>query len=363
MNTPEYTHLLGPLEPLWQDPDVVEIMADGPAHVYVERFSRPGHFEDVSVAFRDDEHLLTVVNAVLAPLGHRLEPLTPFVDARLPDGARLNVVMPPIAILGPALTMRRFKGTPLTVEDLLGYGCWSEDMVAFLRACVLARLNVVVAGGTASGKTTVLNILAGMIPDDERVIAIQNVDELHIAKKYLVKLDSRPPDKEGRGEVTIQDLVRNSLRMRPDRIVLGECRGTEALDILHAMNTGHEGTLMTVHATSPHDVLARLEMLVTFANLSIPLLTIRQMMASAIHLITYQELLSDGTRKVLKVTEVAGMQGDVVALRDVFEFRQTGMEDGRIVGQHTATGHVPGFLDRIRAAGADLPASLFEPRR
>ena len=355
----------GPLEPLLLDETVTEIMVDGPDKIYVER---RGKLEDAPGHFRDDGHLMRYIHRILAPVGRKLDELNPIVDARLPDGSHVNVVIPPISIVGPALTIRfslnRFSKTPPTTEDLIRWNSVSEDIVEFLRACVRGRLNIVVAGGMGSGKKAVLELVAGMIPADERIITIENAGELRLSEKLkrVVRLESRPPDMEGKGEVTIRDLVINSLRMRPDRIVLGECRGAETLDILHAMNTDHDGTLMTIHANSPRDVLARLEMQATFANMTIPLLTVRQMMASAIDLITYQERLRDGSRKILKVTEVAGMEEDVIVLQDIFEFRQTGAKDGKITGHFTATGHIPGFLDRIKAAGVDLPMSLFTPR-
>ena len=351
----------GPLEPLLVDPTVTEIMVDGPDKVYVER---GGQLEDAPVQFRDEEHLLEVMRRIIEPLGRRLDESAPFVDARLPDGSRVNAVIPPISLVGPVLTIRKFAREQLTTEDLIGFGSWSEEIVAFLRACVASRLNVVVAGGTASGKTTLLNHIAGMIPPDERIITIENAAELHLPEtlKYVVSLESRPANIEGRGEITVRDLVINSLRMHPNRIIVGECRGPEVIELLQAMNTGHDGTMFTVHASSPRDALARLETAATAANPSLPLLNVRQQMASAIDLITYQERLQDGTRKVLKVTEVAGMQGDVVLLRDIFEFRQTGVKDDRITGYFTATGHIPGLLGRIRAEGIDLPLSMFTPK-
>jgi len=361
----ERPKVLAPLEPLLNDPEVLEIMVDGPDRVYVER---GGRLEDVPTPFRDEEHLMEVINAIAEVSGCKVDRSSPMMDARLLNDFRVNIVLPPISLVGPVLTIRRFARTPLTVEDLLRFGCWSEDIVQFLRACVQSRLNIVVAGGTGSGKTTVLNILAGMIPAEERIVTVENAGELRLPDhlKRVVRMESRPPDTEGKGEVTMRDLVVNALRMRPDRIIVGEVRAAEVLDLMQAMNTGHDGTMTCIHATSPRDALARLEMQATYADLSVPLLTVRQMMASAVDLIVHQEWLRDGTRKILKVTEVTGMEGDVVALQDIFEFRQTGVQDGKITGHHTATGYIPKFLDRIKAAGVELPSatvplSLFTP--
>jgi pilus assembly protein CpaF len=351
----------GPLEPLLLDETVTEIMVDGPNKIYVER---GGKLEDAPGHFRDDEHLMRYIYRILAPLGRQLDESSPFVDARLPDGVRVNVVIPPISLVGPVLTIRMFRQRLLTIEDLLGFGTWNEDTVEFLRACVRARLNIVVAGGTGAGKTTVLNLLAGMISSNERIITVENAGQLQLPEhlKYVVRLESRPPDAEGKGEVTVQDLFINALRMRPDRIIVSEVRSAEALDLFQAINTGHDGNLMTIHANGPRDVLVRLEMMSTMHDIALPLLTIRQMIASAIDLITYQERLRDGSRKILKVTEVADMEKDVIVLQDIFEFQQTGFEEGKITGHFTATGHIPRFLDRIKAAGIDLPMSLFTPQ-
>ncbi len=360
MSTQEYPKALAPLEPWLNDPQVLEIMVDGSAKVYLER---GGKFEDVPTPFRDDEHLMEAIQAIADVSGRTVDTSCPMADTRLFGDFRVNIVVPPISLVGPVLTIRRFARTPLTVKDLLRFGFWSEDMVQFLRACVVGRLNIVVAGGVGSGKTTVLNILAGMIPVQERIVTVENAGELQLPEelKRVVRLESRPPDMEGKGEVTIRDLVINSLRMRPDRIILGECRSAEALEMMQAMNTGHDGTMMSVHANSPRDVLARLEIMSTMHHITLPLLSVRQMMASAINLITYQELLRDGKRKLLKVAEVTGMQGDIVALQDIFEFRQTGVKDGQITGHFTATGHVPRFLDRISNVGIELPMRIFTP--
>jgi pilus assembly protein CpaF len=356
-DSPEF----GPLGPLMMDDTVAEVMVDGHKKVYVER---AGRLEDVPVHFRDDEHMMETIHRIIEPLGRRVDESCPFVDARLSDGSRVNVVIPPISLVGPVLTIRKFGRKPLTTEDVIRVGALSEEIVEFLRACVLGRLNIVIAGGTGSGKTTLLNLVAGMVPADERIITVENAAELQLPEtlKYVVSLESRPPNIEGRGEVTMRDLVINSLRMRPDRVIVGECRGPEVIELLQAMTTGHDGTMFTIHANSPRDALARLETTATAANPSLPLLNVRQQMASAIDLITYQERLQDGSRKILKVTEVVGMQGDVILLQDIFEFRQTGVKEGRITGIFTATGYIPSFLNRIRAAGIDLPLSLFTPQ-
>lgn len=360
MNPQDKTMPLAVLEPLLQDPEIVEIMVDGHDRVYVEK---GGQLVDVPTPFRDDEHLMEVINAIVAPLGRKLDEASPFVDARLPDGSRVNVVIPPISLIGPVVTIRKFRQKPLGVEDLIGFGAWSEDIVEFLRICVQGRLNIVVAGGTGSGKTTVLNIIAGMIPPEERIVVVQNVDELQLSPelKRVVRLEGRAPGIEGRGAVTMRDLVINALRMRPDRIIAGEVRGDEALDLFTAISHGHDGTMMTVHANSLRDVLTRLETMIALSNPALPLLNVRQQLASAIDLITYQERLRDGTRKMLKVAELQGLHGDVIVLSDIFEFRQTGFAEGRVSGHFTATGHVPSFLNRLREGGIEPPMSLFTP--
>jgi pilus assembly protein CpaF len=360
MNRPNETNPLLVLEPLLQDPTIIEIMVDGHEQVYVDR---NGQLEDVPSPFRDEAHLMEVVEAIFTPLGLRVDESHPVVDGRLPDGSRINIVIPPISPTGPVLTIRKFPTGLLTAKELLHFGSWSKEMVEFLRACVLARLNMVVAGGTGSGKTTVLNIIAGMIPPEERIIVIQHVEELALLQKRVVVLESRPANLEGRGEVTTQDLMVNALKMRPDRVVLCEVmKGNEALILLEAAGRGHDGNLMTMHASNLRDVLFRLESTITAGNPSLPLLHVRQMMASTIHIITYQEQLRDGKRKVLKVAEVQGMQGDAIILQDIFEFRQTGFEEGQVTGYFTATGHIPKALSQIRAAGIDLPVEIFSPR-
>jgi pilus assembly protein CpaF len=352
----------GPLEPLLADGTTTEIMIDGYDKIYVEREENPEHFEDIPSRFRDTEHLLEIIQRIAATFGGKVDVSNPIMDLRLPDGSRVNVVIPPIALNGPTLTIRKFAPDPLTIEDLYRFGSWNEELVEFLRACVLGRLNILVIGGTGSGKTTILNLVASMIPDGERIIKVQSADELILKQKYVVALESRPPNLEGRGEVTVRDLVANALKMRPDRIITGEVRRGEALDLFEAMNTGHDGCMFTVHANTPHDALARLELMVTSANPSIPLLNVRQMMASALDVIVHQERLHDSTRKVVKISEVEGMQGDTIVLSDIFEFRQTGIVANKINGYFTATGRIPRFLSRLKAAGIDLPLTLFTPR-
>jgi len=358
MTTQDKTDPLAPLQPWLKDPEVQEILVDGHDQVYVDK---GGQLVDVPSPFRDNEHVVEMINMLAATFGLRVNEAAPMLEARLPDGSRINAVIPPISLLGPALAIRKFQPQQLTFEDMIRWKVLTEDMVAFLQACVQGRLNIVVSGGAGSGKTTFLNLVAGMIPDDERIIVVQKVSELQLPQDRVVYLESRPPNMDGEGEIKVRDLVVNALRMRPDRIIAGEVVGDEVLDLFQAMNTGHDGSMMALHANSPRDVLTRLETMVTLALPSFPLLNVRQHMASAIHLITHQERMRDGTRKIIKVTEVQGMQGDVIMLRDIFEFRQTGIQDGAVTGHFTATGQVPGFLNRLREAGVELPMRLFRP--
>ncbi|MBE2200215.1 MAG: CpaF family protein [Anaerolinea sp.] len=359
MNLNELKQTLAPLEPLLADAAVTEIMIDNFDQVYVER---RGRLEDVATPFQSNEQLLELMQALAAYVGRRLDAAYPMVDARLPDGSRVNMVIPPAAISGPSLVIRRFVVRPLTWEQLVQFGSVSTEIVEFLQACVRGRLNILVAGGTASGKTTVLNLISGFIPEQERVVTVENVAELNppTTLKRLVRLESQPGI-EGRPAVAMRDLVVNALRMRPDRLLIGEVRAGEVLELFQGMNTGHDGTMFTMHANSPRDALARLETMATMGNPTLPLLTIRQQMASAIHLITYQERLPDGARKITKVTEVAGMQGDNVALQDIFQFQETGREDGRIQGHYVATGYIPSFLKILQRAGQSVPLQRFTP--
>ncbi|MGQ9516521.1 MAG: CpaF family protein [Anaerolineae bacterium] len=346
----------GPLEPLLEDPTITEIMVNGPKKVYIER---NGKIERANIEFEDEDHLRRIIDRIVAPLGRRVDESSPMVNARLPDGSRVNAVIPPISLVGPVLTVRKFAKTPLQVEDLIRFGTITPEAVEFLRACILARLNIIISGGTGSGKTTLLNILSGFIPNDERIITIEDAAELQLRQEHVVTMEARPPNIEGKGAVTIRDLVINSLRMRPDRIIVGEVRGGEALDMLQAMNTGHDGSLTTCHSNSPRDTLARIETMCLMAGMELPLRAIRQQIASAIDLIVHQERMRDGTRKVVSITEVQGMEGDVIVLSDIFTFEQTSIENGKIIGRLKPTGIRPKFMDRIEAAGIKLPPDIF----
>jgi pilus assembly protein CpaF len=346
----------GPLEPLLKDPSITEIMVNGPKSVYVER---DGKLERTNAAFENDDHVMRIIDRIVAPLGRRVDESSPTVDARLPDGSRVNAVIPPISLVGPTLTIRKFSKIPFTVENMIEFGTLTPEVVEFLKACVYARMNIVISGGTGSGKTTLLNILSGFIPNEERIITIENAAELQLRQEHLVTLESRPPNIEGRGEVSIRDLVVNCLRMRPDRIVVGECRREEALDMLQAMNTGHDGSLTTAHSNSPRDTLARLETMVLMAGMDLPVRAIREQIASAVHLIVHEERMRDGTRKVVNVTEVQGMEGDVIVLSDIFVFEQTGIEAGRVIGRLRPTGIRPRFMTIVEAAGIHLPPNIF----
>jgi pilus assembly protein CpaF len=346
----------GPLEPLLADSSVSEIMVNGPKNVYIEQ---KGNLTRAAITFENDDHVLRVLDRIVAPLGRRIDESSPYVDARLPDGSRVNAVIRPIALCGPTITIRKFSKKPLTIEDLVRFGSMSPEIAEFLRACVISRLNTIVAGGTGSGKTTLLNVCSNFIPSNERILTIENAAELQLQQEHVVSLESRPPNIEGRGEVTIQDLVINSLRMRPDRIVVGECRGGETLDMLQAMNTGHDGSLTTLHANSPRDAISRMEVMSLMAGMDLPVRAIREQISSAVDLIVQQERLRDGARKVVKVAEVQGMEGDVITLSDIFEFEQTGVEAGKVIGRTKPTGLRPKFIDRIDAAGIHLPPSIF----
>jgi pilus assembly protein CpaF len=356
MHSKPKADVLAPLEPLLADPDVVEIMVNGYQQVYVERH---GQYEDVPTPFHDDAHVLEVINAIIDPLGRKVNESFPMVDARLADGSRVNAVIPPIALKGPALTIRKFGRGHLTREDLLRFGSWNEDLIEFLEACVRAGLNILVTGGTATGKSCFLNVLAGMIPNDRRIITVENAAELDLPQKYVVTLESRPPNIEGRGAVTIQDLLINALRMRPDRIIVGEIRSSEALDLLQAINTGHNGCMTTMHGNNARDALSQLETIVTYHPMSLPVLTVRALIARAIDIVVELRRMRDGTRKVFKITEITGMEGHAIAMQDIFEFQETGEEEKRVVGRFKATGKIPQCLERIRAADVDLPLSLF----
>lgn len=347
----------GPITPLLADDTVNEIMVNGFDQVYVER---KGKIEMTDVAFRDDDHVMHLIDRIVAPLGKRIDESSPMVDGRLPDGSRFNATIPPVSLTGPVLTIRKFSATPLSMGDLIRFGTLSTNMAVFLKACVEGRLNIVVGGGTGSGKTTTLNVLSSLIPSNERIITIEDAAELSLQQGHVVRLESRPVNVEGKGRISIRDLVINSLGMRPDRIVVGEVRGGEALDMLQAMNTGHDGSLTTAHANSPRDILSRLETMVLMAGMDLPVKAIRDQIASAIDLIVYQARFKDGTRKITGITEVAGMEGDIITLQDIFGFAGQGIgEDGRITGSFNATGVIPKCISRLTTGGIHLPRDLF----
>ncbi|KUG04650.1 type ii/iv secretion system atp hydrolase tada/virb11/cpaf, tada subfamily [hydrocarbon metagenome] len=347
----------GPLSPLLRDETISEIMVNGPKQVFVER---RGKIERVNVVFRDDLHLHTVIERIISPLGRRLDESMPMVDARLPDGSRVNAIIPPLAINGCVLTIRKFSKNLLKTSDLIRNNSMTSHMSKFLEACVKGRMSIIVSGGTGAGKTSTLNIISGFIPHDERIITIEDSAELVLNQDHVVTLETRPSNVDGKGEISIRDLVRNSLRMRPDRIVVGEVRGGEALDMLQAMNTGHDGSLSTAHANSPRDALARLETMVLMAGMEMPMKAIREQIASAIDFIVHQSRLSDGTRKITHITEVVGMETDIITLQDIFIFDQTGVDErGRVQGRHRATGIKPKCLDKLRTAGIVIPDEFF----
>lgn len=346
----------GPLEKYLNVDGITEIMVNGPRQVYVER---DGKLQRVNTLFEDEEHLMRIIDRIVAPLGRRIDEGAPMVDARLPDGSRVNAVIPPISINGPTLTIRLFSKIPLTIDNLVEFGSITREAVDFLRACIVARLNIVVSGGTGSGKTTLLNILSNFIPDGDRIVTIENAAELQLRQEHVVTLESRPANVEGRGQVTIRDLVVNSLRMRPDRIVVGEVRSGEALDMLQAMNTGHDGSLTTLHANSPRDALSRLETMVLMAGMELPHRAIREQIASALDLVVHTDRMRDGSRKVVSISEVQGMEGDVITMSEIFRFEQTSIEDGKVIGRLRPTGLRPKFMYKIREAGIMLPPSIF----
>ena len=349
----------GPIQPLLDDPDISEVMVNGPKKVFIEK---SGRLTKSSVTFDDDDHVLRVIDRIILPLGRRVDADTPTVDARLPDGSRVNAVIRPVSIDGPSITIRKFKKDKLSIQQLIDFGSLNSQMAEFIRACVLAHLNIVISGGTGSGKTTLLNVLSSFIPEEERIITIEDAAELQLQQEHVLRMETKVANTDGKGAVSIRDLVRNSLRMRPDRIVVGECRGGEALDMLQAMNTGHDGSLTTLHANSPRDAISRMETMVLMAGMDLPLKVVRQQISSAVDLIIQQTRLKDGSRKVTAITEVVGMEGDIVVLTDIFKFEQTGIgPNGKILGELKATGIRPIFSPRLEAAGFKLGAEIFMP--
>jgi pilus assembly protein CpaF len=347
----------GPIQALLDDDSVTEVMVNGARKVYIER---KGKLIRTNVTFEDDAHVMRIIDRIILPLGRRVDQDNPTVDARLPDGSRVNAVVPPVAIDGPSITIRKFSKDKLTVEQLVGIKSMSSSMAEFLRACVIARLNIVISGGTGSGKTTLLNTLSGFIPEDERIVTIEDAAELRLRQEHIVRLETKPPNIDGKGLIMTRDLVRNALRMRPDRIVVGECRGGEALDMLQAMNTGHDGSMTTLHANSPRDALSRLETMTMMAGMELPIKVIREQIASAVDVIVQQSRMRDGSRKVTAITEVAGMEGDTVVLTDIFKYDQTGVgPDDKVIGEHKPTGIRPLFSSRLEAAGFKLGPEIF----
>ena len=348
---------LGPLEYLIERDDITEIMVNGPDQVFVEK---EGVLYRTDTAFADNNQVLSAIERIVAPLGRRIDESSPMVDARLPDGSRVNAIIPPLSLVGPTITIRKFSRKPFEAADLIRFGSVSADIMQFLAVCVAVRKNILISGGTGSGKTTLLNVLSSFLPNRERIVTIEDAAELQLHQEHLVRLESRPPNIEGKGAVTIRDLVRNSLRMRPDRIVVGECRGGEALDMLQAMTTGHDGSLTTIHANSPRDALSRLETLVLMAGFDLPLRAIREQVASAIHIVVQITRERDGSRKIVNVSEITKMEGDVITMQDLFVFRQTGWDgENRITGVFEPTGSVPTFMEEIERAKLDLDIRMF----
>ena len=347
---------LGPLEPLLKDGTITEVMVNGPDQIYIER---KGKIERVNRAFLNDAHVLTIIDRIVTPIGRRIDMSSPRVDARLPDGSRVNAIIAPLSLVGPVITIRKFSSTPYTVDDLIGFGTATAEMFEFLRVCIESRLNVFVSGGTGSGKTTTLNVLSSFIPEEERIITVEDAAELQLNQQHVVTLEARPANLEGEGEITIRDLLRNCLHMRPDRIIVGECRSGEALDMVQAMTIGQEGSLSTGHANSPEDMLRRLETMVLMAGVDLPLRSIREQIASAVDLIVHTARLKDGSRKIVSITEVYGIEDDQILTQEIFVFEQTGMRDGKIEGFLKPTGKRPTFMGRFAARGIELPPGDF----
>ena len=348
---------LGPIEVLLQDPTVTEIMVNGPKKIFVERM---GRLQLTDIQFHDDSHVMNIIERILSPIGRHIDESVPLVDARLEDGSRVNIIIPPLSLMGPCITIRKFATKALSVDNLITFGTLDRKMADFIKACIQARINILVSGGTGSGKTTTLNVLSSFIPENERIVTIEDAAELKLQQEHVVTLESRPANIEGNGEITIRDLVKNALRMRPDRIIVGEVRGGEALDMLQAMNTGHDGSLTTAHANNPRDALSRLETMVLMAGFEMPIRAIREQVSSAIELILQQSRLKDGSRKITYITEVQHMEGDVITTQDLFRFEQTGMdENGKLTGHFVSTGMQPGFMDKFQVNGVSLPDDFF----
>jgi pilus assembly protein CpaF len=351
----------GPLEPLLNDPTVSDILVNTASKVYVER---RGKLELTDISFHDNAHLMKIIEKIVSRVGRRVDESSPMVDARLPDGSRVNAIIPPLAVDGPLLSIRRFGATPLTVQNLLDYKSMTPPMVKVLESLGVAKVNILISGGTGSGKTTLLNLISGFIPASERVVTIEDAAELQLRQPHVVRLETRPPNIEGKGEVTQRALVRNALRMRPDRIILGEVRGAEALDMLQAMNTGHEGSLATIHSNTPRDALSRLENMVSMAGVNLTARAIRQQIVSAVTVVVQASRLTDGTRKVVSLQEITGMEGDIISMQEIFRFEQSGVDkDGRVAGRFSATGVRPRFAERLRMYGVPVPEDTFDPDR
>jgi pilus assembly protein CpaF len=350
----------GPLEVLLKDPTVSDILINGPQKVYVER---RGKMEKTEVKFRDNEHLLQIIDRIVSKVGRRVDETSPMVDARLPDGSRVNAIIPPLALDGASVSIRRFGSNPLKLEDLLNYKAFTPEMAMLMEACIKARLNIIISGGTGCGKTTLLNTLSSFIPHEERIVTIEDAAELQLQQDHVVRLETRPPNIEGKGNISCRDLVRNALRMRPERIIIGECRGAESLDMLQAMNTGHAGSMTTLHANTCRDAQARLETMIMMAGMELPIKAMRQQIASAVDLIIQANRLQGGPRKVTSITEVMGMEQDMIIMQEVFRYKQLGIDqNGRCYGQFEATGVRPSFVNRLEAAGIKLPSNLFQER-
>ena len=350
---------LGPIESLLKDPSITEIMVNGPKKVFIERM---GKLQLSGVQFHDDAHVMNIIERILSPIGRHIDESTPLVDARLKDGSRVNIIIPPLALCGPCITIRKFAQKALSVENLISFGTLDRKMADFIKACIQARINILVSGGTGSGKTTTLNVLSSFIPENERIVTIEDAAELKLQQAHVVTLESRPANIEGSGQITIRDLVKNALRMRPDRIIVGEVRSGEALDMLQAMNTGHDGSLTTAHANTPRDALSRLETMVLMAGFEMPVRAIREQISSAIELILQQSRLKDGSRKITYITEVQHMEGDVITTQDLFRFEQTGMDaDGKLTGHFVSTGMQPSFMEKFQTNGVELPEDFFMP--